>query len=111
MDSGWVWTVLLAGLFLSLCRIAWVHFSCVMLLLRLVLLPPLVHSYSPVQVGVEDLEVDGSPLCVSFGAPGSLDVDKAAKAAEVPVAAPALHFAHTCLLLRVSLIPHCAGRG
>jgi hypothetical protein len=42
-----------------------------------------------VQVEVEDLEVDGSPYWVFFGAPGSLDVDEAAKEAEAAVAAAA----------------------
>lgn len=38
---------------------------------------------------MEDLEVDGSPFWVFFGAPGSLDVDEAAKAAEEAMAAAA----------------------
>lgn len=42
LDSSWVLTVLLAGLFPSLCRVAWAYFSCVLLPLRLLLLLPLV---------------------------------------------------------------------
>lgn len=44
---------------------------------------------SILQVEVEDLEVEGSPFWVFFGAPGSLDVDEAAKAAEEAMAAAA----------------------
>jgi hypothetical protein len=38
---------------------------------------------------VEDLEVEGSPFWVFFGAPGSLDVDEAAKEAEEAIAVAA----------------------
>jgi len=49
---------------------------------------PVKGNYT-IKVEVEDLEVEGSPFWVFFGAPGSLDVDEAAKAAEEAVAAAA----------------------
>lgn len=49
---------------------------------------PVKGNYT-IKVEVEDMEVDGSPYWVFFGAPGSLDADEAAKAAQDAIAAVA----------------------